>query len=88
MGSRLLFLGIVSDVIEREIAGKMEYHTENIKYQSKPKERIVPIPYTDRLLNIGIVFKPSIIIRTIEEFFPELHNWENMFLVHGEGSMR
>jgi hypothetical protein len=81
LGMRLLFLGILSDVFEREVEGKIEYHTEKIKYHSKENEKIIPVPITNRLLNIGVVFKSSIITSTIEEFFPQYQKWREKYLV-------
>jgi hypothetical protein len=73
MGTRLVFLGILSDAYTREVEGKIKYHTEKIKH--KNGEKIVPVPITNQFFNIGIVFKSSTIIDTIEEFLPHYQEW-------------
>jgi len=79
MGTRILFLGILSEVVWNEIKGKMEYYTEKIKYSTQ-KKKITQVPISKQLLNIGIVFKSSMIIQTIQEFLPGYQKWKGKFL--------
>jgi hypothetical protein len=76
MGTRLKFLGIVSESYRRELKGKIEYFTEKTKHNKKGE--IIPVPITSQFLNIGIVFKSSAIIDTIQEFLPHYQEWRKM----------
>jgi hypothetical protein len=78
MGTRLKFLGIVSESYYREIEGKIEYCTEKTK-RNEVEEKI-PVPISKQYLNIGIVFKSSTIIDTIHEFLPHYQEWRKTFL--------
>jgi len=79
MGTRIKFLGIVSESYHREIKGKIEYVTEKTKHNGK--EEKIPVPITSQFLNIGIVFKSSTIIDTIQEFLPHYQEWREKTLI-------
>lgn len=63
VGSRVLFLGIISSVAVREEAGKIDFI-------SIPTAQI-PIVRTQQMLDLGVVFKASTVRETVIEFLKE-----------------
>ena len=60
IGSRIYFVGVVSQVLIREERGKIEF----IEIPTSQ----IPTIKTEQLLNLGIVIKSAAIVETIEEF--------------------
>lgn len=80
MGTRLKFLGVVSEAYFREVEGKIEYVTKPTVRQKN--ENVNPVPITNQFLNIGIVFKASAIVDTIEEFLPQYRKWREKMMIN------
>jgi hypothetical protein len=59
LGTRLLFLGVISEVAVREERGRIDF--EPIPTQQ------VPIVRMDQMLNLSIVFKSSTVLETIRD---------------------
>jgi len=63
LGSRVLFLGVLAKVLVRRELGKIafiEVPTTN-----------VPVVVSRQMIDLGVVFKPSTILETIEDFLEE-----------------
>lgn len=60
VGSRLLFIGVVSSVVFREDTGRIEFR--------EIPTRNIPIIRTRQMIDLGLVFKAETVLETIEAF--------------------
>lgn len=59
-GNKLSFVGIVSSVFYRSAKGKIE--------MTEAPTAMVPVPFSEEMIDLGVVLKSSLIIETIEQF--------------------
>jgi hypothetical protein len=60
-GDRFLFIGVIAKSFSRNESGRIEFRPESTG--------VVPVPITNQMIDLGIVFKSEMVIETIEEFF-------------------
>lgn len=64
LGSRIIFLGIISDLVARKESGEWEFEDSVVEH--------VPVLRTQQMIDIGVVFKADAVFDTIEVFLAAL----------------
>jgi hypothetical protein len=80
VGSRLLFLGVIASVLIREEHGQ-------IGFVPIPTTELMPIFKTYQMIDLGVVYKASTVIETIEAFLTLYQKGKNIPTLQDEGAV-
>lgn len=80
VGSRLLFLGVIARVLIREEHGQ-------IGFVPIPTTELMPIFKTYQMIDLGVVYKASTVIETIEAFLTLYQKGKNIPTLQDEGAV-